>query len=160
MQIELHETNDGSGFITATYPSIYTRVTKMATRIISTMFARKSNKKYSSHIFLSSDWLDFEEEIITTFRLCLTIFAHVDLLNKPSVTSKKILKSNSGGVTICRIRIQYAILFGQKYTPPYCFFCNFAGWIETLSIQLKLASIWQHHLYFQGTKAFFFSRPS
>ena len=39
----------------------------------------------------------------------------------------KTLKSNTGGVSFCRIGIQNAARYPQKYTPPYCFFCNFAS---------------------------------
>ena len=39
----------------------------------------------------------------------------------------KSLKSNTGGRSFCRIGIQYAMPYSQKYTPPHCFFCNFAG---------------------------------
>ena len=38
----------------------------------------------------------------------------------------KSLKSNTGGGSFCWIGIQYAVPYTQKYTPPHCFFCNFA----------------------------------
>ena len=47
------------------------------------------------------------------------------ILNRPA----KSLKSNTGGVSFCWIGIQYAMPYCQKYTPPHCFFCNFAGWV-------------------------------
>ena len=40
----------------------------------------------------------------------------------------KRLRSNTGGVNFCWIGIQYVMPYGQKYTPPYCFFWSFAGW--------------------------------
>ena len=49
----------------------------------------------------------------------------------------KSLKSNPGGVSFCWIGIQNAMPYCSKYTPPHCFFCNFAGWV---------------HLHLQGTK--------
>ena len=30
----------------------------------------------------------------------------------------------------CCIAIQNAMLYGQKYTPTHCLFCNFAGWVS------------------------------
>ena len=30
--------------------------------------------------------------------------------------------------------IQNAILYSQKYTPPHCFSCNFAGWLISLCV--------------------------
>ena len=41
----------------------------------------------------------------------------------------KSLKSNTGGMSFCWNGIQYARPYSQKYTPPYCFFCNFASWV-------------------------------
>ena len=43
-------------------------------------------------------------------------------------TPAKLLKSNTGGVSFCSIGIQYAMPYSQKYTPPHCLFCKFAGW--------------------------------
>ena len=45
----------------------------------------------------------------------------------------KSLKSNTGGGSFCWIGIQYAMPYCQKYTPPHCFFCNFAGWVTGFS---------------------------
>ena len=42
--------------------------------------------------------------------------------------SAETLKSNTGVVSFCRIGIQNAMLYTQKYTPLHCFFINFACW--------------------------------
>ena len=31
--------------------------------------------------------------------------------------------------------MQYTMPYSQKYTPPHCFFCNFAGWDPTLAVK-------------------------
>ena len=49
----------------------------------------------------------------------------------------KSLKSNTGGGSFCWIGIQYAMPYSQKYTPPHCFFCNFAGWVSTFRENIK-----------------------
>ena len=41
----------------------------------------------------------------------------------------KSLKINTGGGSFCRIGIRNAMPYSQKYTPPQCFFCKFAGWV-------------------------------
>ena len=43
--------------------------------------------------------------------------------------SAKSLKSNTGEGSFYWIGIRYAMPYCQKYTPPHCFFCNFAGWV-------------------------------
>ena len=53
-------------------------------------------------------------------------------------TSKHIpaVKSNTGWESFCWIGIQYAMPYSQKYTPPHCFYCNFAGWVVSLPIRI------------------------
>ena len=52
------------------------------------------------------------------------------LCNHPKQLSKSV-KRNTGGVSFCWIGIQNTTLYGQKYTPPHCFFSNFARWVRS-----------------------------
>ena len=68
--------------------------------------------------------------------VCILFSKKVDVVAKESMHNArnnqpaKSLKSNTGG-SFCWIGIQYAMPYSQKYTPPHCFFCNFAGWGRT-----------------------------
>ena len=65
-------------------------------------------------------------------------------INLNATPPAKSLKSNTGGGSFCWIGIENAMLYTHKYTPPHCFFCNFAGWeslmyhfIEKFALFLK-----------------------
>ena len=63
------------------------------------------------------EFLDDDEEMLGE-GFCLLEFTH----------PAKSLQSNTGGGSFCLIGIQYAMPYSEKYTPPHCFFCIFAGW--------------------------------
>ena len=65
------------------------------------------------------------------FNNCIDRFRKDVLFKNSRITSQpaKSLKSNTGGVSFCWIGIQCAVPCSQKYTPPHCFFWEFAGWV-------------------------------
>ena len=63
----------------------------------------------------------------------------VKMISQPA----KMLKSNYGGVNLCRIGIQYVMLNSQKDTPPHCFFLQFY-WLGIVCILVIITTC---HLY-------------
>ena len=60
----------------------------------------------------------------------------------------KSLKGNTGEVDFCWIFVEFLLNFweipySQKYTPPHCFFYNFAGWnrVKSQVIGFKIHQI-------------------